>query len=302
MSNEVPRVLELFCGIGGAATAMRSTSARVVASVDINELAVGVLQANADHAVHIKEIESLSDDWFEQIDADLWWASPPCQPFTRRGNRRGEADPRASPFLQLIKRIARLRPRMVAIENVPGFETSTVADRLRNTLTACGYDWREALLCPTELGIPNRRLRYYLVASQNRLRDFSSNVELQRDRTLASFVRPLDQTGCSSDELFIDSNLLEQYESAIDVVDANEGDSVASCFTSAYGRSHVRSGSFLRTSNGVRRFAPCEVLDFLGFPIDYSWLENLSIQNKWRLAGNSLSVPAIRYIMQAFDV
>ncbi|KAJ6666655.1 hypothetical protein lerEdw1_020379 [Lerista edwardsae] len=55
-------------------------------------------------------------------------------------------------------------PKYVLLENVKGFETSTARDEFIRTLEKCGYTYQEFLLSPTCLGIPNSRLRYFLIA------------------------------------------------------------------------------------------------------------------------------------------
>ncbi|MDY7093845.1 MAG: DNA cytosine methyltransferase, partial [Acidobacteriota bacterium] len=49
----------------------------------------------------------------------------------------------------------------------------------------------------------------------------------------------------------------------------------------------------------LRRFSPQEVLRLLGFGPDFHLPPQLSSANGWRLAGNSLSVPAVRHVLAA---
>ena len=81
------RILELFCGIGSV-TAAVGDSHSVVGAIDINEHALEVYRANFQDVTLQKEITSLSDSVLRGFDAELWWMSPPCQPFTRRGLRK----------------------------------------------------------------------------------------------------------------------------------------------------------------------------------------------------------------------
>ena len=69
------------------------------------------------------------------------------------------------------------------------------------------------------------------------------------------------------------------------------------CFTSAYGRSHVRSGSYLQQDTGVRRFSPTEILRLLGFPASYRLPPDLSLSKAWRLVGNSLAIAPVRAML-----
>ncbi|KAG7279654.1 hypothetical protein CRUP_025757 [Coryphaenoides rupestris] len=93
--------------------------------------------------------------------------SPPCQPFTRTGLQGDTSDPRTKSFLYILDLLPRLAalPRYILLENVKGFETSAARESLVNTLKTCGYTFQEVLVSPTSLGIPNSRLRYFLLAA-----------------------------------------------------------------------------------------------------------------------------------------
>ena len=296
----VPAVLELFCGIGGCAAALAGR-ARIAGAIDINRSALAVYRHNYcrpgdsrvgdSHPVLARTLDSMSAAELAAFEADLWWLSPPCQPFTERGKQRDVDDPRARPFLALIERLSEVRPRWVALENVPGFDGSRVHARLRDALEEAGYgDVRERLLCPSELGVPNRRRRYYLVAGREPLRPF--DLAARPPRPLGAFLDPHP-----SPELAVDPNLVRRYAGAFHIVDGDNPDALTHCFTSAYGRSHVRSGSYLRTSGGVRRFSPAEILRLLGFPPSYGLPENLAPGKAWPLVGNSLSLEPVRRML-----
>ena len=91
--------------------------------------------------------------------------------------------------------------------------------------------------------------------------------------------------------------MIERYGAALHVVRAEDPDAVTTCFTSAYGRSPVRSGSYLATETGLRRFSPAEILRLLGFSASYRLPADLPLENAWRLVANSLSIVAIRSVL-----
>ena len=103
------RVLELYCGIGGCAAAL-GPGREIVAAVDINRTALEVYRHNFPHPVVARTIDSIGPADLERWRADLWWLSPPCQPFTRRGLRRDDADPRSASLLHLIELLDRAPP------------------------------------------------------------------------------------------------------------------------------------------------------------------------------------------------
>jgi DNA (cytosine-5)-methyltransferase 1/tRNA (cytosine38-C5)-methyltransferase len=141
-----------------------------------------------------------------------------------------------------------------------------------------------------------RRLRAYLVASRERLRGIT---EQRRD------PKPLDQfldPACDADpSLAVPPEQLLRYAAAIDRVDPESSDAVASCFTSSYGRMPVRSGSYIvRSSTGqsrARYFSPDEILRLLGFPPGFIWPDTVSRRRRYAMAGNSLALPIVAQVL-----
>ncbi len=302
------RVLELFCGIGGCAAALagraahRATrptrAASVVAAVDINRQALAVYRHNFPHPTVARTLDSLGVADLERWGADLWWLSPPCQPFTRRGLGRDDDDPRSAALLHLIGLLDRAPPPALALENVPGFDGSRTHGRLREALDRLGYSVCERELCPSELGVPNRRRRFYLVAARPPWQPVRAvEATLPKPRPLAAFLDP-----DPAPELWPPAALLGRYRHAIDLVDPDDPAAVTACFTAAYGRSPVRSGSYLATPRGPRRFSPTEILRLLGFPDSYRLPPDLPLATAWRLVGNSLSVDAARTLLSCLPM
>lgn len=290
--------VELYCGIGGCAAALAGR-ARVVAAVDQNRQALAVYSSNFPHPVIPRTVESLPERQWRDWEADLWWLSPPCPPYTRRGLQRDLDDPRARSFLVVVERIAAVRPRYVALENVPGFVGTRAHRHLRRVLDESGYTVLETLLCPTELGLPNRRQRFYLVAARGAaLRSGGALLAFPpRSGAVTRLTDCLDPT--PSLDLWCDPGLAERYAGALDIVDSDDPGARTACFTSAYGRSHVRSGSYLVTPSGLRRFSPAEILRLLDFPGTFRLPSGLVRHTAWSLVGNSVSVRAVRWVLSA---
>jgi site-specific DNA-cytosine methylase len=289
-------VLELFAGLGGAAAAVRSLAPTLrspprVTAVDVSDKALALYRRSfPDHETVPALIERLPTERLAAFGADLWWLSPPCQPYTRRGLGRDVDDPRAAGLLALVRAIPEVRPRHLALENVPGFLGSESHRRLREALDGAGYEVAETTLCPTELGVPNRRRRVYLVASLDGLAP-PEPIEPREPDPLAGFLDPDALDGPWGPELAVSPDLLERYPHALGLVGPEARDSA--CFTAAYGRSPVRSGSYLATPEGVRRVSPREIARLLGLPEPGDRWDDVPAKTLWRHLGNSLSVPAV---------
>jgi site-specific DNA-cytosine methylase len=140
--------------------------------------------------------------------------------------------------------------------------------------------------------MPNRRERFYLVAALgDRLSPPNKDSVFERVRLADMLDRDVDE------RLWVDPGVVRKYRHALHVVDPRTACEPTRCFTSAYGRSHVRSGSYLMTEQGVRRFSPTEILRMLRFPDSFCLPADLELRRAWSLVGNSLSVPAVRYVL-----
>ncbi|KAM7176255.1 tRNA (cytosine(38)-C(5))-methyltransferase isoform 3-T3 [Macrochelys suwanniensis] len=133
-------------------------SAEVVAAVDVNTVANEVYKYNFPSTpLWAKTIEGITLAELNRLSFDMILMSPPCQPFTR------------------LQRL----PKYILLENVKGFETSSARNKLVETLKKCGFKYQEFLLSPTCLGIPNSRLRYFLIAKlQSELFSFQASGQI----------------------------------------------------------------------------------------------------------------------------
>ncbi|KAJ2307050.1 hypothetical protein IWW55_001160 [Coemansia sp. RSA 2706] len=162
--------LEFFSGIGGLHYGLRESgvNASVAMSFDMNELANSVYTHNFHMRPSNKAIDYLEPRDIDRHRADCWLLSPPCQPYTRGGNYRDHEDPRARGLLHLLGLLPRLEhvPNYVLLENVMNFENSRSRVLLVEAFGRLGFEIHECLLSPVQFGIPNNRLRYYLVAQR----------------------------------------------------------------------------------------------------------------------------------------
>ncbi len=297
------RALELFCGIGGFAAATAGTKLRVAGAIDQSPAALDVYRLNfPGHDAWQLNLENVNADELAVFGADFWWLSPPCQPYTVRGAGRDIEDPRALSFLRLLKVIAGIPeeklPTHLALENVEGFTRSEMRKRLVDLLSRRGFQIQECMLCPTGLGVPMRRPRFYLMASRGRLSPPVVIVDMPL-RPLGDYLDGSDISDIP-DELHVGGDVLAKFGKGFRIVDPKDPQAYTTCFTSGYGRSLMHAGSYLQCAGGVRRFAPEEIARLLHFPEGFRFPDRMTLRKKWHLVGNSLSVAAVRKVLEAF--
>ena len=290
--------IEFFAGIGGFAAAWPTLP--IAAAIDIHQVAGQIHAANFQSPFWVREIESIDTRELQSLQANLWWLSPPCQPYTTRGNRADLTDARARSLLRLIDLMPQCLPEFIALENVCGFTDSAARDLLLQQLSQLGYRWQSIELCPTRMGWVNKRPRFYLLASRNRpvaaWRELPTYQVLLQD-----LLQSPDDEQVNAPELAVDTAEVSKFESAMDRYcpsgDPNTERPTA-CFASSYGRVLLNSGSYLKlASGGYRRFTPREVARMLGYPDSFQLPATVPTRTFWKLLGNSLSLPAVRYVL-----
>jgi site-specific DNA-cytosine methylase len=302
------KAIEFFSGIGAFAEAVRNYEIDVVAAFDQNEAANETYAHNFSLQPCSRNLDSIKLSELPQ--ADLWWMSPPCTPFSVRGKRKGLQDPRAASLRNLIEIAATTAmPQYILIENVVGFRNSDAANFVQRKLAPHGYDFVEFDLCSTQFGVPMRRRRYFLVAG----RTFAGNGAipagslmppiLSRESPGRSPLRLQEFITEDADgDLLVPEAVMERYEQGFDIVDVNDAEAQLICFTKNYERCMKASGSLLRTGKGIRRVSPEEILRLLGFSESFIFPREISRSLRWRLLGNSVDVRVIKFILESLGI
>lgn len=196
--------------------------------------------------------------------------SPPCQPFTntRHAKQRDLLDKRTAGFQSIFKVLAIIpqedQPHWIFLENVAGFVESKARTFLHGQLKVSGYGWKEYVVSPTDIGIPNNRKRYYILAekrstkfpSKSTTPCFISAAEAERVVEMEDLVeyidKDLDQSHPSWNDYVLSDEVLSQpWARDLHIVDFSRRVEPPRpwetyCFTAAYGRQlHRATGSLV---------------------------------------------------------
>jgi len=144
---------------------------------------------------------------------DLLAGGPPCQGFSEAGKRRAD-DPRNQLFEDYLRLVAILRPRLVLVENVRGFQTDfgigkpgvieNFAAALRARLSE-DYMTTSAVIRACDFGVPQARPRFFLVGAHRdsfppgTVDEFFAALQAQRASFLAA--RGLSQAPTARDAI-----------------------------------------------------------------------------------------------------
>lgn len=289
------KAIEFFSGMGAFSEAARDSNIEVVQAFDQNEIANKAFVHNFGFSPSSRNLDSVRAEQIQE--ADLWWMSPPCTPYSRRGSRRDASDPRARSILNLIGLLERIRPTCLIVENVSEFTESSVYRLLTEKLEELEYKVRVSQLCSTVFGVPMARPRVFISARLSGEPEELNVSPYSKRMSLGDYLL----ADCDLDEsLLLDDESFRKYESVLNVVDPTDVHARLICFTRNYYSCRKASGSMIRRKDGKIRFvSPTEILHLMGYSREYRFPDSLGLEAKLRLLGNSVDVRAIRALISA---
>lgn len=150
----------LFSGIGGADLGFEHAGMVCRWQVEIDGYCIAVLAKHWPHVERHRDIHHVGAHNLAPVD--VVWASPPCQPHSLAGLRRGADDDR-NLWPETLRVVAELRPRWFVGENVPGI-VGTVLNDVAAHLESLGYEVGILDIPASAVGAPHPRQRIYIVA------------------------------------------------------------------------------------------------------------------------------------------
>jgi len=103
-------------------------------------------------------------------DFDIMLAGFPCQPFSYAGKRMGFGDTRGTLFFEIERILEKFKPRAFLLENVRGLVThdqGRTFATIKNKLADLGYGTKDLLLNSSDFGVPQNRVRLYVLGLLN---------------------------------------------------------------------------------------------------------------------------------------
>jgi len=183
--NGHPAVLSAFSGAGGLDLGFEKAGFRTVGCIENNSAARATLEANrpAWRLLEPAEINALSSSLtppnlgLAEGELGVIAGGPPCQPFSKASQwlqtgAKGMADERSDCLTGLMRLVDAFLPRVVFLENVPGFvrgRTSAlpfIASQMDAINQRQGTQYRPQvrILNAADYGVPQRRRRALIVA------------------------------------------------------------------------------------------------------------------------------------------
>lgn len=190
MTVSPPKALSAFSGLGGLDLGLEAAGFEVIGCIEQDPVARRSLKLNRGEwrIIDPPDIAAAADALttkelgLEPGELALLCGAPPCQPYSKAAMWANSAwagfdDDRAKPLVSFLKLVETFLPRLVVMENVPGFVTGprsvdwVVTEVLEsiNRHTGSKYRVSSAVLDAADYGVPQRRRRAIVVAIRDGL-------------------------------------------------------------------------------------------------------------------------------------
>lgn len=171
-------VIDFFSGCGGTSLGLREAGMTIVAGIDHDADSAESFRLNFPDAAFIeRDIRQVSTGEVRSLMPHgvptLFAGCAPCQPFSKQNrNRHRKEDSRRLLIAEFQRFVLALKPTHVVVENVPGLQRFGSDGPLAGfiaELERANYTVVWAILHASHFGVPQRRSRFVLIASQDPL-------------------------------------------------------------------------------------------------------------------------------------
>ena len=164
--------VDIFCGVGGLTYGLQQADIDVVAGLDVDETCRYPFEANNNSKFISKDIRKFTGaelaELYPENSIKLLVGCAPCQPFSAqtRKNKNRSSDDRWSLLDDFGRLVEKVKPEVIAFENVPPIRKENVFTKFCEKLDTLGYYFDpELVVYSPDYGIPQKRQRLVLIAS-----------------------------------------------------------------------------------------------------------------------------------------
>jgi DNA (cytosine-5)-methyltransferase 1 len=212
------KFIDLFAGLGGFHKALSGLGHECVFASEINSELRTLYAKNWG----IFPEGDIRETWEQIPNHDVLCAGFPCQPFSKAGKQLGRKDTDHGGLFDYIVEILRAKkPEYFILENVPFIakhDNEETWNYMRSELENLGYEVDHRNYSPHEFGIPQHRLRIFIVGRKGSLGQFSFE-DIDSEKSSPQGVKPFLNGNSTKGNLLPKRNL-EQLDLWQELLDA----------------------------------------------------------------------------------
>jgi DNA (cytosine-5)-methyltransferase 1 len=329
MADDALRFIDLFAGIGGIRLGFERAcrgarlGSHCVYTADIDPHACEIYRKNFPKDDHspLNDVTQLTDFEGTLGRVDVVLGGFPCQAFSIAGSKRGFEDARGTLFFDVATIIKDRTPKAFILENVKGLvmhrggKTLTrIIEILKDELGYASTQYR--VLNSLDFGVPQHRERIYIVG----FREGGGDFKFPEPTDPSKRIRDIIEEGPVAAKYYLSEGYLAaarahraRHEAkgngfGYEIRGWDEYAAAIVCGGMGRERNLLRDDRLIdRTpqtnirspinAENVRRMTPIEWERLQGFPD--SWTEGVADTHRYRLLGNSVSVPVVNAVANA---
>ena len=261
--------------------------------------------------------------WFDEIrfidgndykgKIDLFVGGSPCQSFSNMGKRGGLEDTRGTLFYEFARLVKEIQPKIFIYENVPGMlnhDNGNTWSVIKNVFADLGYSFFFKTLNAKDYGIPQNRIRIYVIGFKNNDVSFSFPKEKELKTTMFDYLDEAVGTKYYLGEKgfkFVTSNTARAKvnEEVIRTQKANQqfnwnGNFVFKQLSEIKNIEKIKTRAYVGTYKGqkgvIRLLTPKECLRLMGFDDNFKIV--VPDVQMYRQSGNSIVVNVLQEILK----
>ena len=312
----------LFSGIGGIELGFEKAGFKILWSNENDPYSVRSFQHNYKHKLYPDDIRKLN---FKKIKpVDVLVGGFPCQAFSVAGYRKGFRDPRGNLFFEICRAITELpkMPKALMLENVKnirGHDNGKTARVITKSLRELGYSvfWN-LFNTSVHTDIPQNRERTFIICFKDEA-DWEFEPNKKTSSSIFNSHLPLvkSKTKKKLKEMFDKGDIDERYYYKQDayMYKALKKEIVSKNTVYQWRRVYVRENKsgecptltanmgtgghnvpLIKDNLGIRKLTPRECLNFQGFPKSFKFPETVGQSQRYKQAGNAVTVHLIQKI------
>jgi DNA (cytosine-5)-methyltransferase 1 len=165
LSGDRLKVAGLFAGIGGLELGLKMAGHQASLLCEIDEPAARVLRAYFPGVPLERDVRDVCN----LRDAELVAAGFPCQDLSQAGQTAGISGSRSGLVSEVFRLLKTSKPRWLLLENVSfmlSLDKGSAMRYLTTSLEELGYRWAYRVVDTRAFGLPQRRQRVLMLASQ----------------------------------------------------------------------------------------------------------------------------------------
>jgi site-specific DNA-cytosine methylase len=158
--------ISIFSGVGGGVWGARAAGYEIIGAVEFDKKIADLYYQNHQSMVLTQDVKDVDPTVFKVDKSKTLTVqiSAPCQPFSSANLYPDLTSDRATALDNCYHILEYLNPDRIIIENVRAYQHSDSIRKFRQWLNISGYTYIEQVINCANIGIPQSRIRYFLMA------------------------------------------------------------------------------------------------------------------------------------------